>query len=49
VNKHLGRIEVHSKLGEGTTFDVWLPAAHRPPDPAVPPDSMPVRQHGRCW
>jgi nitrogen-specific signal transduction histidine kinase/ActR/RegA family two-component response regulator len=47
VNKHLGRIEVHSKLGEGTTFDVWLPAAHRPPDPAVPPDSMPVRQHGR--
>jgi signal transduction histidine kinase/CheY-like chemotaxis protein len=47
VNKHLGRIEVHSRLGEGTTFDVWLPAAQRPPDPTVPPDSMPVRQHGR--
>jgi len=47
VNKHLGRIEVRSKLGEGTTFDVWLPAAQHPPDPAIPPDSMPVRQHGR--
>jgi signal transduction histidine kinase/CheY-like chemotaxis protein len=47
VNKHLGCIEVHSRLGEGTTFDVWLPAAQRPPDPTVPQDSMPVRQHGR--
>jgi two-component system, cell cycle sensor histidine kinase and response regulator CckA len=47
VNKHLGRIEVHSTVGEGTTFDVWLPAAQRPPDPAIPPETMPVRQHGR--
>ena len=27
VKKHEGAIEVRSKLGEGTTFNVWLPAA----------------------
>lgn len=25
IQKHHGRIEVHSKVGEGTTFRVWLP------------------------
>ena len=47
VNKHVGRVEVKSTPGEGTTFHVWLPAANRPPDPAIPPDGMPVRLQGR--
>mgnify|MGYP005836188485 CR=1 FL=1 len=27
VNKHEGKIEVNSKIGQGTTFRVWLPLA----------------------
>lgn len=38
VQKHLGRIEVQSEVGKGTTFTVWLPI--NPPDQAsaVPPE-----------
>jgi signal transduction histidine kinase len=25
IQKHHGRIEVHSEVGKGTTFRVWLP------------------------
>jgi two-component system OmpR family sensor kinase len=33
---HAGRISVESRLGEGSTFSVWLPLAHDspPPEPA---------------
>jgi signal transduction histidine kinase/CheY-like chemotaxis protein len=31
VKKHQGHIEVSSKLNEGTTFHVWVPAATHPP------------------
>jgi PAS domain S-box-containing protein len=29
IEAHGGRMEVHSQLGEGTCFEVWLPAAAR--------------------
>jgi signal transduction histidine kinase/CheY-like chemotaxis protein len=29
VKKHLGRIEVESQVGQGTTFRIWLPALRR--------------------
>lgn len=35
VRKHQGHIEVESKLGEGTTFRLWLPAV-RQEEPASP-------------
>lgn len=35
VKKHHGHIEVRSKLGEGTTFQIWLPAAEFAPAEAV--------------
>jgi len=35
VDRHHGRIDVESTLGEGSTFIVWLPAAGR--IPAAPP------------
>lgn len=34
VRKHQGHIEVESRLGEGTTFTLWLPAAERVEKPA---------------
>jgi signal transduction histidine kinase/CheY-like chemotaxis protein len=36
VKKHEGHIEVHSTVNEGTTFDVWLPAAIRPESVSAP-------------
>jgi two-component system cell cycle sensor histidine kinase/response regulator CckA len=41
VRKHLGHIRVLSKMGEGTIFDIWLPAASTtavaPPTAESPP------------
>jgi len=31
VQKHGGRLEVHSKVGVGTTFTLWIPCADAPP------------------
>jgi PAS domain S-box-containing protein len=49
VERMQGRIEVHSRVGEGTRFDVWLPAADPAllgaeadrADPGVPPEVAP--------
>jgi two-component system cell cycle sensor histidine kinase/response regulator CckA len=53
VKRHQGHVEVESKVGHGTTFHVWLPAAERAPAaesapaaPAAPPEPPP-RQTGR--
>ncbi|MBI2513809.1 MAG: response regulator [Opitutae bacterium] len=41
VKKHQGHIAVESQPGRGTTFRVWLPAAHeRPVAPAAPPPTV---------
>jgi PAS domain S-box-containing protein len=37
ARKHQGHIEVESKLGHGTTFHLWLPAAEHAEKPAAPP------------
>ncbi len=37
VNKHQGRIEVQSVVGQGTTFTIWLPI-----EPDVQPDAVPI-------
>jgi CheY-like chemotaxis protein len=36
VSKHQGHIEVESKVGRGTIFNIWLPACESPPEPALP-------------
>ena len=36
VKRHQGAIEVHSTVGIGTTFDLWLPAADVPQPDTVP-------------
>jgi signal transduction histidine kinase len=28
IEKHEGKIQVHSELRKGSQFDIWLPAAH---------------------
>ncbi len=47
VKKHAGRIEVRSTPGEGTTFDIWLPAAQKPPSVSPLVDAQLVPQGGR--
>jgi len=38
ISRHQGRLAIESRLGEGSTFTVFLPAARpeTPPKPAVP-------------
>jgi signal transduction histidine kinase len=36
---HRGHIQVHSTVGSGTTFEVWLPADVQEPPPHVPKES----------
>jgi two-component system phosphate regulon sensor histidine kinase PhoR len=33
LNRHRGRLDIASRLGEGSTFTVWLRAAGTPPNP----------------
>ena len=50
VKKHQGHVTVDSKLGEGTHFRIWLPAA-RLETPAPPPAAAPAPKttlHGRA-
>ena len=47
IKRHLGRIEVQSKLGEGTTFFIWLPAAQAPPAASTAAAAPPGRPVGR--
>jgi two-component system phosphate regulon sensor histidine kinase PhoR len=43
ISRHQGRLAIESKVGEGSTFTVFLPAA-RPEIPAKPPISEPVTE-----
>jgi two-component system, cell cycle sensor histidine kinase and response regulator CckA len=40
VNQHQGWVEVDSKLGQGTTFDVYLPTTDKIPEKAVLPTEL---------
>jgi PAS domain S-box-containing protein len=47
VKKHGGHVSVSSRVGGGTTFDVWLPATGRAADPEGAPPRAPARGRGR--
>ncbi|HEU5078350.1 MAG TPA: ATP-binding protein [Opitutaceae bacterium] len=44
VRKHNGHIEADSRLGHGTTFRIWIPAATSAPVSATSPTPAPVAQ-----
>ncbi len=43
VKKHQGHIDVESTVGQGTTFNVWLPAATQAPTEPVLTTAAPVK------
>ena len=44
VERHNGRIDVQSKVGEGTTFRVWIPSAHKPATEDREVERLPVAE-----
>ena len=49
LNRHRGRLEIDSTIGEGSTFTVWLRAAdRRPSDAAVRTDRVSGTCHQNC-
>ncbi len=47
VAKHQGHISVESKVGEGTTVSIYLPASHQSPEPRRAGQSLPHWRSGR--
>lgn len=47
VRKHQGHIEVESKLGQGTTFQLWLPAAEHAAAPTPAEAAIEASLHAR--
>jgi two-component system cell cycle sensor histidine kinase/response regulator CckA len=42
IHQHKGFVTVRSKVGEGTTFECWIPL--QPPDAIIPPSADSARQ-----
>lgn len=47
IKKHEGHVEVHSILGEGTTFRIFLPASEKPAPPKMKKGKNPMNGNGR--